>query len=142
MHNTYEEHIACPLLDHERAFQTMISVACSVMTWLRALQEAGARRELAVLRDRIMPGFRSFEPGLHAAIDQHAAAIRDILGLSVGRAGPVELAAYARGVRDAAADQGWRTESTSAADWVTIRLLAAVSLSSKPCHDALALPTL
>jgi hypothetical protein len=120
------------------------------MSWLRDLQEAGARRELAVLRDRIMPGFRSFEPALQpalqAAIDQHAAAIRDILGLSVGSAGPVELAAYARGVRDTATDQGWRSEPTpTAADWVTVRLLAAVSLafpSSKPRHDVVDLPTL
>jgi hypothetical protein len=114
------------------------------MSWLTALQEAGARRELAVLRDRIMAGFQSFEPALQAAIDQHAAAIRDILGLSVGSAGPVELAAYARGVRDAATDQGWLPTS-AAADWVTIRLLAAVSLafpSSKPRHDVVDLPTL
>jgi hypothetical protein len=116
------------------------------MSWLRVLQEADARRELAVLRDRIMPRFRSFEPALQAAVDQHAAAIRDILGLSVGSAGPVELAAYARGVRDAASDQGWRTEPTaSVADWVTIRLLAAVSLafpSSRPRPDVLDLPAL
>ena len=114
------------------------------MSWLRGLQEAGARRELAELRDRIMPGFRSFEPGLLAAVDQHAAAIRDILGLSVGSAGPVELAAYARGVRDGATDHGWMPTSISA-DWVTIRLLAAVSLafpSSQPRHDVVDLPTI
>ena len=114
------------------------------MSWLRALQEAGARRELAVLRERIMPRFRSFEPALQAAVDQHAAAVRDILGLSVGSAGPVELAAYARGVRDTAADQGW-TPTSTAADWVTIRLLAAVSLafpSSQPRHDVVDLPAI
>ncbi|TCO51292.1 hypothetical protein EV646_101275 [Kribbella antiqua] len=105
------------------------------MTWLRRLHEAAARQELTMLRDRLTPNFASLEPALHAAVDQHAAAIRDILGLTAGRAGPVELAAYARGVRDVAADQGWQTGRI---DWVTIRLLAAVSLalpSQSPVHD-------
>jgi hypothetical protein len=97
------------------------------MTWLRPLQEANARRELTQLRDRIVPSLGSFEPGLQAAVDQHAAAVRDILGLTAGRAGPVELAAYARGVLDAADEQGWRRPAVP--DWVTIRILAAVSLA-------------
>jgi hypothetical protein len=116
------------------------------MTWLRILQEANARRELAVLRDRIMPGLRSVEPAIQAAIDQHAAAIRDILGLTTGSTGPVELAAYARGVRDAAVEHGWPTgHLSSGADWVTIRLLAAVSLafsSRGQRHEVADLPAL
>lgn len=112
---------------------------------MRALQEARARRELAVLRDRIMPDLRSFEPALQAAIDQHAAAIRDILGLTTGRSGPVELAAYANGVRDVAAERGWTSGRSSAgSDWVTIRLLAAVSMAFSPYragHDPIDLPT-
>jgi hypothetical protein len=77
-----------------------------------------------------MRELRSFEPALLAAVDQHAAAIRDILGLTAGRSGPVELAAYARGVRDAATEYGWPGGRISAgADWVTIRLLAAASLA-------------
>ncbi|GAB2651013.1 DUF6401 family natural product biosynthesis protein [Kribbella swartbergensis] len=102
------------------------------MTWLRPLQEASARRELARLRDRLVPGLGSFEPALQAAIDQHAAAVRDILGLTAGRAGPVELAAYARGVLDAAGEQGWR--SPDIPDWVTIRVLATVGLAFPTYH--------
>ena len=112
------------------------------MTWLRRLHEATARQELTMLRDRLTPNFASPEPALHAAIDQHAAAIRDILGLTAGRAGPVELAAYARGVRDTATDQGWQTGRI---DWVTIRLLAVVSLAlsaRSSGHDLHDLPAL
>ncbi|MEV0289615.1 DUF6401 family natural product biosynthesis protein [Kribbella sp. NPDC050820] len=100
------------------------------MTWVRALQDARARRELAALRDRIMPELSPFAPALQAAIDQHAAAIRDILGLTAGRSGPVELAAYANGVHDVAVERGWTGGTTL--DWVTIRLLAAVSMASAP----------
>lgn len=116
------------------------------MTWFRSLHEASARRELAGLRDRILPDLSPLGPALQAAVDQHAAAIRDILGLTAGSAGPVELAAYARGVRDAAAERGWlSTSSADAADWVTVRLLAAVSLAipgSVRRHDVLDLPAI
>lgn len=113
------------------------------MTWLTALQEASARRELAALRDRLGQILPSTEPAIQAAIDQHAAAVRDILGLTAGKTGPVELAAYARGVRDAAADHGWTaTPNSGSADWVTIRLLAAVSLGLPSIRHAYDLPTL
>ncbi len=93
-----------------------------------------------------MPGLRTVEPALQAAMDQHAAAIRDILGLTTGSTGPVELAAYARGVRDAAVENGWAAARiSSGADWVTIRLLAAVSLAfpvRRQLHEVADLPTL
>jgi Family of unknown function (DUF6401) len=116
------------------------------MTWFRTLQEAGARRELTMLSDRIIQGLRSVEPALQAAIDQHAAAIRDILSLTAGQAGLVELAAYARGVRDVAVERGWPVGRVSTdMDWVTIRLLAVVSLAFPPSrqrHEATDLPAL
>lgn len=79
-------------------------------------------------------------PGLLAMVDQHAAAVRDILLLGVEgsavTAGAVLLAGYARGLLDghgldlravrAPARDGW-----GAADWVTLRLLAVCALSSR-----------
>jgi hypothetical protein len=122
------------------------SVPYGVMTWFRILQEASARRELTLLSDRIIPGLRSVEPALQAAIDQHAAAIRDILSLTAGRAGLVEVAAYARGVRDAAVERGWPARCVSVeTDWVTVRLLAAVSLAlstDRQRYEAADLPAL
>lgn len=69
-------------------------------------------------------------PGLRAAIDQHAAAVRDILVMTAGRPGPIQLAAYTRGIQDVAADRGWRPEYSGVPDWITLRLLAACDLAS------------
>src|SRR4051812_48821006 len=70
------------------------------MGWLRTWREAAAVRELAVLGARLRgEGLEGVGPHLRAAIDQHAAAVRDILALTAGRAGPVQLAAYSRGCR-------------------------------------------
>ncbi|TQJ06719.1 hypothetical protein FB475_6386 [Kribbella jejuensis] len=106
---------------------------------MRIVRDASARLELAMLRGDLLSRMKSYEPGLQAAVDQHAAAVRDILGLTIGSAGPVELAAYAQGVRDAAAEHGWSLEHSSESDWVTLRLLATVSLTSA---DTLELPQL
>jgi len=102
------------------------------MSWLRTWWEAAAVRELAVLRAKLRgEGFDGVGPHLRAAIDQHAAAVRDILALTAGRVGPVQLAAYSRGVQDVAADRGWRPSRYSGApDWVTLRLLAVCDLAS------------
>jgi hypothetical protein len=107
------------------------------MIWVRMMRESAARRELAWLRDRLLAGLNTFSPGLQAAIDQHAAAVRDILGLTAGSAGPIELAAYARGVQDSAAERGWRIDDGAGDDWVTVRLLAAASLSSPDVRSGL-----
>lgn len=77
-------------------------------------------------------------PGLLAAVDQHAAAIRDALFADFRPLTAVHLAGYAEGVRDAAADHGWRlpdgpVDWTAASDWVLTRLLAV-------CHLAHATP--
>ncbi|WP_350276386.1 DUF6401 family natural product biosynthesis protein [Kribbella sp. HUAS MG21] len=106
------------------------------MVWVRIVRESAARRELALLRDRLLTGLTAYGPGLQATIDQHAAAVRDILGLTAGSAGPVELAAYARGVQDSAGERGWRIGGAGD-DWVTVRLLAAASLASADAHAGL-----
>src|SRR3712207_58546 len=72
-------------------------------------------------------------PGLMAAVDQHAAGIRDSLSVDVRPLTPVLLAAYAEGVRDAAFTHGWRapagTIDWSESDWVLRRLLAVCALA-------------
>jgi hypothetical protein len=73
-------------------------------------------------------------PGLLAAIDQHAAAIRDSLLGDLRPLTPVHLAGYAEGVRDAAVEYGWRLPEgpidwSTGADWVLTRLLAVCHLA-------------
>jgi Family of unknown function (DUF6401) len=85
-------------------------------------------------------------PGLGAVVDQHAAAVRDILttGVQSGAAvaGTVLLAGYAQGVLDHLRESGrssrvpadlagWRR-----ADWASVRLLAVCSLARnlRPGH--------
>ena len=46
-------------------------------------------------------------PAMLAAVDQHAAGVRDSLSADVRPMTPVILAAYAEGVRDAAFKHGW-----------------------------------
>ncbi|TWD84504.1 hypothetical protein FB561_5696 [Kribbella amoyensis] len=115
------------------------------MSWLRTWQESGARRELAALNLRLRSALDlpAPSPWLQAAVDQHAAAIRDILTLTSGVLGPIEIAGYANGVLDAAADWGWRFPTSAVKpDWVIIRLLAACSLASQPSTAiAAGLPT-
>jgi hypothetical protein len=73
------------------------------------------------------------QPGLLAAIDQHAAAVRDSLFGDLRPLTPLHLAGYAEGVRDAAAEHGWQLPDGpvdwSAADWVLTRLLAVCALA-------------
>lgn len=72
-------------------------------------------------------------PGLLAAVDQHAAAVRDSLGGDRRPMTAVTLAGYARGLRDAAHQHGWEAPRTpiqwSTADWVLTRLLAVCTLA-------------
>jgi hypothetical protein len=71
--------------------------------------------------------------GLLAAIDQHAAAVRDSLSASAHPLTAVILAAYAEGVRDAAFKHGWTPPGEeidwTRNDWVLRRLLAVVTLA-------------
>jgi hypothetical protein len=81
-------------------------------------------------------------PGLLAAVDQHAAAVRDSVhgdrrGLTVAA-----LAGYANGVRDAAVEHGWQPPAEpidwAQPDWLLTRLLAVCALarSLDPRHLA------
>ncbi|MFD2395640.1 DUF6401 family natural product biosynthesis protein [Prauserella oleivorans] len=99
---------------------------------LSALAERLGRAGLAI---------GSLAPGLLATIDQHAAAVRDILALSGAKVGAVELAGYARGILDAARESGWTppepggpgdrdVPSAHNLDWVTLRLAAVCLLAT------------
>jgi Family of unknown function (DUF6401) len=107
-----------------------------VPTWA----ESSSRRMLAQLHEQIgRPGIAAGAtvPVLNAAIDQHAAAVRDILAVGVdgSAARVVLLAGYARGLLDQARDQGWRLRlpdgpaAWAGADWFTTRLLAICDLA-------------
>jgi hypothetical protein len=79
-----------------------------------------SRHSLAEVWERFGPRLpeMAFEPGLVAAVDQHAAAVRDTLG------GPdayrVTLADYALGFLDALGAAGWREHAGY--DFATLRL--------------------
>lgn len=85
-------------------------------------------------------------PGLVAVVDQHAAAVRDILTVGVESgaavAGTVLLASYAQGVLDHLRERGepLRVPGDTAgwlrADWVSMRLVAVCALAKnlRPGH--------
>lgn len=69
-------------------------------------------------------------PGLLAAVDQHAAAVR--ARVAAGPAMLVELASYADGLADRAAELGWRapdrTTAWRTAEPLAIRLVAVCAV--------------
>ncbi|TDE12215.1 DUF6401 family natural product biosynthesis protein [Jiangella asiatica] len=101
------------------------------MNWLAPRRRrTAAQRELASLADRLgMADLSEWPAGRLAAVDQHAAAVRDILLLSGEDTGPAELANYARGIEDVAQERGRApgTPNWDAPDWVSLRL-AGVSI--------------
>jgi hypothetical protein len=77
-------------------------------------------------------------PALLAAVDQHAAGVRDILLMGVegstAAAGAVLLAGYAKGLLDQAGTDGTRLHAAVGdcwhrADWLTVRVLAVCALA-------------
>ncbi len=104
--------------------------------------ERSARRALERLHEQLGTAglvAAATVPGLAAVVDQHAAAVRDILttGVESGAAvaGAVLLAGYAQGIQDHIRERGltlavptdtteWRTAS-----WFHVRLLAVCSLA-------------
>lgn len=78
-------------------------------------------------------------PGLAAVVDQHAAAVRDILTVGVESgaavAGIVLLAGYAQGVQDHVRERGLQlavpadTAGWLEASWYHVRLLAVCALA-------------
>lgn len=102
--------------------------------------ELSARRVLAHLDTRIGShgmAAAATRPGLAAAIDQHAAAVRDILTIGVDgptTLGPISLAGYAQGLLDHARAKGWPVQAPAewtAVDWMTTRLLAVCDLARR-----------
>ncbi len=104
-------------------------------------RDFSARRFLDRLSDELgiaavlAPGVLA--PGVLAAIDQHGAAVRDILAFgvpAVAVAGAVLLAGYAKGVLDEAKVHGWEPPAIvdwSSADWLTLRLVAVCRLARR-----------
>ncbi|HEV2782495.1 MAG TPA: DUF6401 family natural product biosynthesis protein [Actinophytocola sp.] len=105
--------------------------------------EWSARRYLTRLTDRVgVFGLAAATavPALLASIDQHSAAVRDIVAMGVEGSAAVAtavlLAEYARGVLDQARQQGWRLElpgtasGWARADWTTVRLIGVCALAS------------
>ncbi|PSL52447.1 hypothetical protein B0I31_113119 [Saccharothrix carnea] len=109
-------------------------------------RDFSARRFLDRLSDELglaavlAPGVLA--PGVLAAIDQHGAAVRDILAFGVPAAavagavaaGAVVLAGYAKGVLDEAKAQGWDLPAIvdwANADWLTLRLVAVCHLARR-----------
>jgi len=75
-------------------------------------------------------------PGLLAAVDQHAAEVRDALADREGRVARMSLAAYADGVSDTATQHGWDSSAPrggewSRASWPVVRLLAVCLLAER-----------
>lgn len=98
-------------------------------------RENNARRWISELSDRIgMAGWAALAitPAVAAEVDQHGAAVRDILLLGVEGVGTVGavvlLAAYARGLLDHAVDPEWAPTS-----WLGVRLMAVCQLAQ--AHD-------
>jgi hypothetical protein len=103
---------------------------------------AAARAALADLAHRLgRPGLTAAAtlPGLLAAVDQHAAALRDLLTDGRRSPGPIGLAGYVEGVRDTAAALGWQPPAGHTVDWsrphwLLVRLLAVCQLAEAAGH--------
>lgn len=99
---------------------------------------AAARAALADLADRIgTPGLAAAAdlPGLRAELDQHVAALRDLLGEPGRGPSPISLASYADGLRDMAGDLGWQLPGPdrvdwSRAPWLLVRLVAVCQIAA------------
>lgn len=114
-----------------------------------AFAEFSARRALSQLHDQLGHAglvAAAAIPGLGAAVDQHAAAVRDIVDVGVEDsatvAGVVVLAGYARGMLDKAKELGWRVTAPAhladwtRTDWLTARLVAVCALANRPVESA------
>jgi hypothetical protein len=103
--------------------------------------ERSATRLLDRLHGQVGTGIvaASASPGLAAVVDQHAAAVRDILKLGVRSGAAVAqsvlLAGYAQGVLDHLRERGQHlrvpagTAGWARADWFSMRLVAVCALA-------------
>jgi hypothetical protein len=67
------------------------------------------------------------DPVLAAAVDQHAAAVRDIIAAIGEQPTPAVLLDYLHGFTDAARERGWRPDGDL--DWESIRVIAVCFLN-------------
>jgi hypothetical protein len=66
------------------------------------------------------------DPGLAAAVDQHAAAVRDVIAASGNALTPRVLLDYLYKFTDAAIERGWWPGVSF--DWETVRVVAVCSI--------------
>ncbi|MCW2911994.1 MAG: hypothetical protein JWN52_62 [Actinomycetia bacterium] len=66
------------------------------------------------------------DPGLAAEVDQHAAAVRDVITGSGGELHEAALLDYLHGFADTALEQGWWPGEEY--DWQLVRVIAVCSL--------------
>jgi len=99
----------------------------SARRWLRSLHQEVCAAGLAAA---------AALPGLGAALDQHAAAVRDATTMGMEHtaavAGLVMLAHYGRGVLAEARRHGWRpplSTEWAQADWISVRLVSVSALA-------------
>jgi hypothetical protein len=106
--------------------------------------EFKARRALSALHDQVGTAgllAAAAAPGIAAGIDQHAAAVRDIVAVGVEEsaavAGVVLLAGYARGLLEQAEEMGWQIAVPTnpaawmTADWLTYRRVGVCQLAGR-----------
>jgi hypothetical protein len=112
---------------------------------MTALFGGAADRPVAHAAPSVLTGLMAFfganglaaaarDAGLLAAVDQHAAAVRDSLLGDVRPLTAAALAGYADGVVDAAVEHGWRLPEPpidwSRPDWILVRILAVCALTA------------
>lgn len=66
------------------------------------------------------------DPGLAAAVDQHTAAVRDVIAASGDELTPSNLLDYLDGFTDTVLDRGWWPADDF--DWETIRVIAVCAI--------------
>lgn len=126
-------------------FEWTLATVGSMPGFASAFAEFSAHRALSQLHEQLgRAGLAAAAaiPGLGAAVDQHAAAVRDIVDVGVedsaAVAGVVVLAGYARGMLDRAKELGWRFTAPAhladwtRTDWFTARLVAVCALANRP----------
>ncbi|GGL30688.1 DUF6401 family natural product biosynthesis protein [Nocardia jinanensis] len=105
------------------------------------LFEVSARRYLeGIHRTHGAPAFAAAAalPGLSAELDQHAAAVRDILDLGVDTAGRVSptvlVAGYMRGLLEDRTTPITEPAEWATAEWLHLRLAGACLQAGLPAH--------
>lgn len=90
------------------------------------MPDASLREVIAKVGEAGIARMRN-DPRLAAAVDQHAAAVRDILAATGEEATDEVLTDYLYGFADAAVERGWWPGGDL--DWETVRIIAVCFLS-------------